>query len=88
MEPIRIVEVYQEIETKHQNPYTGERYSTWKKGKLRGYEVTGGWFCRTFHKTIKSAEAEEKIRTSVNVKFPWVPPQSEREIAKCKRMGL
>jgi hypothetical protein len=88
MEEIRIREVHQEIETRHKNPYTGERFSTFKKGNLKGYEVIGGWFSTTFHKTLRAAEIEMASRISINEKFPFTVPRTQREIEKCERLGL
>lgn len=37
---------------------------------LSGYEVWGGGFLMSSHKTLKSAEKEVQIRESINKKFP------------------
>jgi hypothetical protein len=64
----------------------GMEYST--TVTIPGYEVSGGFFCTTTHKTLKSAEKEAAVRNSIIEKFPWKPPRSQREIDRAKRLGL
>jgi hypothetical protein len=45
---------------------------------LIGYEVSGGFFPTTKHKTLKSAEKELSERISFNKKFPFTPPLSKK----------
>ncbi len=56
--------------------------------KCIGYQVQGGFFQTTFHKTLKSAETEKSLRESMISKFPFTPPASDRELAKAKKLGL
>lgn len=75
-DPIRIEEVYKEIEC-----HCKESGHSWtERGELRGYEVWGGMFCRTFHKTLKSAEARAEFLRKYLEKFPFIPHRSRREL--------
>lgn len=85
MNDIAIVPIYTTIE-KH-NPISGHTWTEFT-GEIKGYEVSGGFFCRTFHRKLDSAEKEKQIRKSMVTKFPFDCPRSEREINKAKKLNL
>jgi hypothetical protein len=70
----------------HKDRMSGEEYSTQRL--LSGYEVNGGFFQETVHMTLAGAEKEKALRETMNRKFPFVVPVSQREIDKAKRLGL
>jgi len=70
----------------HKNPISGHEWSTYEP--LNGFEVSGGGFFTTTHFTRKSAETEAELRASMNKKFPFIMPRSQREIDKAKRLNL
>ena len=70
----------------HTNKITGNWWTTQKV--MKGFEVNGGFLPESYHATLKSAEKEKACRIAMNEKFPFVPPRSEREIKKAKRLGL
>jgi len=70
----------------HRNPISGHEWST--NEPLKGFEVSGAGFFTTNHSTMKSAETEVALRESINKKFPFIMPRSQREIDKCRRLGL
>lgn len=57
--------------------YITERWDI-NDDKFLGWEVCGGFFQRTFHKTLKSAEKEKKERIAFVKKFPFIPPKSKK----------
>jgi len=68
----------------HRNPISGHEWST--QEPLKGFEVWGGGFFMTTHTTEKGAIKEKELRESINLKFPFKMPRSEREIAKAKKL--
>lgn len=63
---ICITPVYKQIE--RHNPISGHRWAEY--GDLLGYEVHGGLWTRTVHKTLAGAEREKSLRESIDKKFP------------------
>ncbi len=74
----RILKIYKEIYQK--NPISGHGWTVIKK--FTHYEVHGGFFIATKHKTIKNAEQELSLRKQLISKFPFVPPLSKKERRK------
>ena len=72
----------------HKNRISGQDHEWSTDEPLKGFEVWGGLFCTTTHMTMKSAEKEVALRESINSKFPFIMPRSEREINTCKHLGL
>lgn len=58
-----ITEVFKKIEC--HNPISGHRWTEW--GDFIGYEVAGGKWCRTRHRTFESAEKEKALRDRIDV---------------------
>lgn len=67
MEPVRIVPKTKTVW--HRNPVSGYEWAT--DVRLKGYEVWGGGFFMTSHRTLKSAENEKFVRESINKKLPY-----------------
>lgn len=67
MTEVTISEVYETI-NKH-NPISGHHWT--EQGRLKGYEVSGGWFTTTFHRRYAAAEKEKSLREGINKKFPF-----------------
>lgn len=67
MDEIRIIEVYRTRTCF--NITSGHRW-TEHYGGVTAYEVAGGGFIRTKHRTLKGAEAEAARRRSMREKFP------------------
>lgn len=63
---IRIVKVYKKID--RYNSISGHNWT--EDGKFLYYEVRGGFFAATKHKTLKSAKKEMTERINFNKKFP------------------
>ena len=78
MDYIRITPVHEEIQ--HHNLVSGHSWS--ETGRLLGYEVRGGFFTTSWHRSLKSAEKEERSRRDFNAKWPWTPPKSRKEKLK------
>jgi len=70
----------------HKNRRTGEEWS--ENVLLKGFEVWGGLFAVTTHTKLCGAEKEKALRESINKKFPFVVPRSQRELDKARRLGL
>ena len=70
----------------HKDKISRHEWST--QEPLTGFEVVGGGFFNTTHTTMKSAEKEKAVRESINEKFPFIMPRSQREINSCKRLGI
>jgi hypothetical protein len=51
----------------HHNPISGHRWT--EDTILKGYEVSGGRFTTTSHSTLKSAQKEVALRTSLGLKI-------------------
>jgi hypothetical protein len=64
----------------HKNKLTGEEYSTTKI--LKGFEVNGGFYPETYHTSLRGAEKEKAYRISINTKFPFNCPRSQKEIER------
>lgn len=62
-----ISECFHTIE-KH-NPISGHRWT--EQGESYGWEVSGGYWTRTFHKKYEAAVKEKEIRDSIDKKFPF-----------------
>lgn len=80
---VRIIEVYEERD--EYNKLSGHHYKV--RGKLRGYEVFGGMFDRTFHKTLKAAERRVEFIREYRKKYPFKPHRSRREVRYMKKHG-
>ena len=70
----------------HKNRLTGEEWS--EDVPLKGFEVWGGYYAMTTHTTLRGAEEEKAYRESIDKKFPFIIPRSQRELDKAKRLGL
>jgi hypothetical protein len=55
---------------------------------LKGFEVWGGYYAMTTHTTLRGAEEEKAYRESIDKKFPFIMPRSQRELDNAKRLGL
>ena len=60
-----VVPIYKEIEKF--NPKSEHHWT--EQGKIIGYEVTGGIWCRTNHLTIKKAKEEIELREFLDEKY-------------------
>ena len=76
MSEARVCTVYEMVEKT--NPLSGHSF-TYSTEKILGYEVWGGFFGVTKHRTLKAAEKERDARNAYNEKFPWEPPRTEKE---------
>jgi hypothetical protein len=62
----RIVETFKTIEKF--NKLSGHRWT--EQGRSTGFEVRGGLWCTTKHRSIEAAQKEVALRESIERKFP------------------
>jgi len=62
MDKPRISEIFENDDKWEHNPISGHSWRTIHRGKLLGYEVRGGNFAATKHRTLKQAQKEVEIR--------------------------
>lgn len=65
---IKITETFK-TSWKH-NPISG--HSWLEQGPSTGFEVSGGRFARTKHRTLAQAEKEKALRESMLIKYPFL----------------
>ena len=68
------------------NPISGHHWS--ENIPVGMFEVSGGSWTTTRHRTIKAAIKEKELREKIDMKFPFIMPRSRREMEKARKLKL